>query len=423
MRAGCDALNILQISKRDLTGRRFNGYELHRTLAGLGHDSSMLVMEKRSDDARVHACPDALRWVDLGLQAAERTTGLQGLLSPIGFSIPFRECFRRADIVHWHLVYPQFIALPLMPALSRLRPTVWSLHDPWPLTGHCIHPLECERWKTGCGRCPDLKRNYEVWLDATALVSRLKRVIYRNMPVTLVTTSRWLKRCVEASPLLRDLPCHTIPTGLDLAIWKPRDRAECRARMGITNDSHVLAFRLPGSDRWSSSKGGPWLIEALERHQPVRPTTLIVFENAAPLRRFGDKYRVIDMGWLDHDDRLIDALTAADVFLMPSEGENAPTMALEAMACGTAVIGTDNTGFPEMVRPPLAGLLVPLRDAGALAGAIDRLLGEEPLRRAMGDRGRRLIETEYDLALNAQRHVELYQSLLDARAGRLARRA
>src|SRR6185503_2508774 len=122
----------------------------------------------------------------------------------------------------------------------------------------------------------------------------------------------------------------------------------------------------------------------------------------------------------DDDRRLMDALSACDVFLMPSEAENTPTMALEAMACGTPVIGTDNTGFPEMVRPPEAGLLVPLRDAAALAAAIERLLGDEPLRRGMGEGGRRLIETEYHLALNARRHVELYQGVLEARAASAA---
>jgi glycosyltransferase involved in cell wall biosynthesis len=409
-------VKILQISRRDLTGRRFNGYDLHRALAGLGHDAAMLVQEKRSTDPGVHGYPEALRWLDLAVHGVERVTGLQGLLSPIGLTIPLRTCFRRAEIVHWHLVYPQLVSLPIMPALSRMRPTVWTLHDPWPTSGHCIHPLECQRWRTGCGRCPDLKRNYEVWLDTTAMSWRIKRETYRRMPVTIVTTSRWLRACLEASPLLSGLPCHTIPTGLDLGIWRRRDRAACRARLGIAEGAHALAFRLPGSARWMGSKGGHWLLEALDRYRPTRPTVLIAFESADPLRRFGEKYRVVDMGWLADDDRLIDALTAADVFLMPSEAENAPTMTLEAMACGTPVIGTDNTGFPEIVRPPLAGLLVPLRDAGALAAAIERLLADEPLRRAMGEAGRGLIETEYDLALNARRHVELYENVLAARA-------
>jgi glycosyltransferase involved in cell wall biosynthesis len=409
-------LKILQISRRDLAGRRFNGFELHRALAGLGHDSSMLVMEKRSAAPSVHGYPDALRWVDLALHGAERVTGLQGLLSPIGLSIPWRRCFRRAEIVHWHLVYPQLIALPIMPALARMRPTVWTLHDPWPTTGHCIHPMDCPRWQTGCGHCPDLKRNYEVWWDTTAFNWRVKREIYRRLPVTIVTTSRWLRGRLESSPLFAGLACHTIPTGLDLGAWRRRDRADCRARLGIPDHAHVLAFRLPGSERWKEGKGGSWLLEALDRYRPTRETVLVAFESARALARFGDKYRAIEMGWVDDDDRLIDVLTAADVFLMPSEAENAPTMTLEAMACGTPVIGTDNTGFPEIVRPPQAGLLVPLRDADALAGAMARLLADEPLRRAMGETGRRLIETDYDLALNARRHVELYQSLLAGRA-------
>jgi len=172
------------------------------------------------------------------------------------------------------------------------------------------------------------------------------------------------------------------------------------------------------SGRWKEGKGVLWLLAALECFRPTRPTVLVAFESARALARFGDTFRTLDMGWVHDDDRLIDALTAADVFLMPSEAENAPTMALEAMACGTAVIGTHNTGFPEIVRPPEAGLLVPLHDQEALAGAIAGLLADEPARRAMGERGRRLIETEYDLALCARRHLELYQSLIPPATGR-----
>jgi hypothetical protein len=207
---------VLQVTLRDLVGQRFNGRRLHRSLAERGWDSRMLVVFRRTDDPRVHAHTRAGEWLTWGVYAAERVSGLQGLLSPLAATFPLRGCFRRADVVHWHLVYPHFVALPLMPALARRRPTVWTLHDPWALTGHCVHPLDCDRWRTGCGACPDLARNFAVWPDTTALVWRAKRRAFRDAPLTLVVASRWMRERVAASPLLAHLPCHVIPFGLDL---------------------------------------------------------------------------------------------------------------------------------------------------------------------------------------------------------------
>ncbi|PJI51298.1 hypothetical protein CTI14_63230 [Methylobacterium radiotolerans] len=48
------------------------------------------------------------------------------------------------------------------------------------MTGHCIHPFSCQRWKTGCGQCPDLKTDFAIQRDTTALNFRLKRMAYRR---------------------------------------------------------------------------------------------------------------------------------------------------------------------------------------------------------------------------------------------------
>src|SRR5882762_889583 len=167
-------MNILQVTLRDLIGQRYNGYGLHRSLRDGGHESGMLVVEKRSDDPDIHSYTRGAELFERGLYASERVTSLQGMLSPFGWSFPARRCFRSAQVVHWHMIYPHFVSLLSMPWLTRLRPTIRTLHDTWALTGHCVWPVECSRWKTGCGRCPDLKRNFSVWFDTTALVWKTK---------------------------------------------------------------------------------------------------------------------------------------------------------------------------------------------------------------------------------------------------------
>ena len=410
-------MNVLQVSMRDLIGERFNGYRLHLSLRERGHDARMLVLYREGHDPSVQGHP---RWVgplERGLYAAERISSLQGLLSPIALTFPMRDGFRRADLVHWHLVYPHYISVPLMPFLAGRRPTVWTIHDPWPTTGHCVHPSECERWRTGCGKCPDLKRNFTVWMDTTALLWKAKRAAFRRMAVTLVAPSRWIASRAQASPLIAHWPCHVIPPGLDLGTWRLLDRADCRGRLGIPPEARTIAFRMPSGQKQQVSKGIPWLKEALRRLGTERPIHLIVFEEKGHLAEFEGRFRIHELGWLTEVPRMAEAYTAADLFLMPSVAENAPTMALEAMACGTPVIASDTTGMPEMVRAPVAGLVVPLGDAEALAQATQRLLDDDGRRAAMGAEARRIVEAEHGYDRYVDRHLALYESVLARTAG------
>lgn len=412
---GPRGVRTLQVTLRDLVGQRFNGMQLHRSLLECGHDSRMLVVHRQSDDPRVHAHGPAGPWLERGLYAAERITGLQGLLSPFALGMPLRRCFRAADVVHWHLVYPHYVSLPLMPFLSRRRPTVWTLHDPWALTGHCVHPLECERWRTGCGHCPDLGRNFTVWSDTTAMVWRAKQRVYRRSALTLVVASRWMKERVEASPLTSPLPCRVIPFGLDLATWRPGDRRACRERLGIPPEAKVIAFRMAAGAKHRLAKGVPWLLEALHRLEPGVATHLLAFHDRGQLEPLTGRYRIHELGWIEDEPRLAEALAAADVFVMPSLAESFGLMALESMACGTPVIASAGTATAELVRPPRAGLCVPPRDAVALAQALTELLADDARRAAMGAAGRAIVEAEYSVATYLDRHAGLYEELAGRR--------
>ena len=403
-------LQSLQITFRDLVGQNFNGFRLHQELKRRGHVSRMLVVDKQSADPDVHTFSGAGAVLERALYGAERVSSLQGLLSPLALTFPMRRCFREARVVHWHLVYTHLIAIPWVPFAARLRPTVWTIHDPWITTGHCVHPLDCERWRSGCGRCPDLARNFTVWFDTTSLVWRAKRAAYRRAPLQLIVASQWMKDRVQASPLLASFPCHLIPFGLDLEVWRIRDRAECRARLGIPADAKVIAFRVPGGAKHRIAKGIPALIEALHRIEPRHPMWLLALDDRGQLSELSSKYRILELGWLAPAP-LAEALAAADLFVMPSLAESFGLMALEALACGTPVIGTTGTAVADTIRPPLAGLTVPARNGEALAESIRRLLEDDPGRAAMGRAGRAMVESEYSLDRYVRSHEDLYSAL------------
>lgn len=87
-----------------------------------------------------------------------------------------------------------------------------------------------------------------------------------------------------------------------------------------------------------------------------------------------------------------------------------PTVLLEAMALGTPCVSTDVTGIPEILLDGETGLMVPQRDPGALASAVERMILNPELRTRLAERARRLIETDFDIHENAARVREVFRS-------------
>lgn len=106
----------------------------------------------------------------------------------------------------------------------------------------------------------------------------------------------------------------------------------------------------------------------------------------------------------------------AHIAVLPSYREGLPKSLIEAAACGRAVVTTDVPGCRDAIEPGVTGLLVPARDARALAFAVQRLADDGKLRQEMGEAGRRLAEYAFDVNHVADRHVELYEELTTAAA-------
>ena len=128
-----------------------------------------------------------------------------------------------------------------------------TLHDMWTFTGHCGYSLGCERWRLGCGECPDLTLYPPVDRDGTAFNLSRKREIYRRSRLRVATPSRWLLEKAKASALWDGVAeARVIPYGVDLRIFQPGNRAEVRGRLGIRPDARVLLFAAHGG------KGNPY---------------------------------------------------------------------------------------------------------------------------------------------------------------------
>jgi len=407
-------MNILHISSTDLMGGRFTGYYMQQALEQT-HTVEMAVWNRTTDNPGVHSMRPGrfFRLPTVVVRRCDDKLGLEGLTGLAGWALPIRDYFKRADIVHLHLIHngPYFSILSL-PTLSRLKPLVWTIHDPWAMTGGCLYSFDCDRWLTGCApRCPYPRRNSLLQHRVPALHWRIKKRVYQRSDLSLVVASKWMQDRVQRSPLLRHFPCHLIPFGIDLETFRPRSKAESRKKLGIWSDQKVIAFRDVGlnSDRF---KGLRWLMEALQMYQPQEPTCLLILQDGRAFHSLWPKYSVITPGWIDGEELAV-ALSAADIFLMPSIQEAFGLMALEAMACGIPVVVFEGTALPDIIKAPHGGLAVPIRDSVALAGAIKQLLEDDDLRDKLGKQARQIAEREYSLPSYVQRHLSLYEEVIE----------
>lgn len=124
--------------------------------------------------------------------------------------------------------------------------------------------------------------------------------------------------------------------------------------------------------------------------------------------------------WLGHVEDMPALLASVHVMALPSAyGEGVPRSLIEAAACGLALVTTDSPGCREVVTHEVDGLLIPLRDASALAHAIARLDDEPELAARFGRAAKQKAITEFDERLVIESTLAVYDELLEGRKGGL----
>jgi glycosyltransferase involved in cell wall biosynthesis len=199
-----------------------------------------------------------------------------------------------------------------------------------------------------------------------------------------------------------------MPNPVDTAVFAPpaeAERAELRERLGIPARAPVILF----VGRLAPEKELGSLLDAFARLGERHPDACLVLvgdgpERAALERRAGLRVRFTGMtapgqvaGWMQ----------IADVFALVSSLEGFPCALAEAMSCGLAPVASDIPANRQLIRDGETGLLAPLRDAEAIAAALDRLLGDDGLRARLGRAARQEIAGRY----SNDKVVERYEAL------------
>lgn len=314
----------------------------------------------------------------------------------------------KPDIIHLHNLHGYYINVDvLFEYLSKSRiPVIWTLHDCWPITGHCPHfeLIGCDKWKVECYSCPQ-KTEYPASyvFDRSRQNYRSKKRLFTSLDkLILIPVSKWLSDILNES-FLKEFPIQVINNGIDINLFKPTKSEIIKRKYNIKN--RIILLGVAGT--WGERKGMYDFIK-LSKIIDDRFQIVLLGLNKNQLKLFSNNIIAIEN--TENIEELAAIYSLADVYLNLTYEDTFPTTNLEAMACGTPVITYKTGGSPEAIDEK-TGEIVEKGDIEALIDAIERVIqkGKNYYSEYCLDRVERL----YNKEDRFQDYLSLYNRLLD----------
>jgi len=343
-------------------------------------------------DLTVH-CQGADRPGAVAHRPWDHLAGANQALGVVSTCLSMAAAASPADLVHSHTWYAN-----LGGHLASL------LYDvPHVVTVHSLEPLR--PWKA-----EQLGGGYTVssWCERVALESA----------AAIVAVSDGMRSDVLATyPAVPADRVRVIRNGIDTAEYAPDLATDVLDRYGVDPARPSVIF----VGRVTRQKGLPVLLRAAAGLDPAAQLVLCAGQADTPELAAEVTWLVADLTatrsgviWIPEmlpKRAVIQLLSHATVFACPSLYEPLGIVNLEAMACGTAVVGSAVGGIPEVVSDGETGLLVPPGDAGALAGALNALVRDPVRATLLGRAGRERAVAEFGWQTVAERTVALYTEI------------
>ena len=299
--------------------------------------------------------------------------------------------------------------------LARLSPDI--VHFEWNSAAALYLPL-FPVWRCAVvSSCHGSEISLYPHVPGHELVTERQAAIFAAVAAVHCVSERLREEAVELG-LSRD-KARVILQGVDPALFHPNGRRPQREE-----PLRVISIAWL---RWM--KGFEWALVALRRLLDAGVPVRLEVVGGDPTEEVGEPSErervartVADLGLEEHVHLLgklssVDVagrLQESDVLLLPSLDEGLPTVILEAMASGIPVVATRCGGVHEAMSDGVEGLIVPPRDAAAMADALERLWRDPQLRARMGEAGRRTATARFDLARQVDEFLELYREVAAA---------
>lgn len=377
-------------------------HDLAQELINSGHQARVLFGRGESIDNDV-ALRVAPVWEVYFHALMTRLTGLVGVFSYFATKRLIKQIKKfKPDVVHLHELHGYYVNYSEVVRFLKSSniPVVWTFHCEFAYTGKCGYAYDCEKWKTECSSCPQIKEYpSSLYFDFTRYMFYEKKKDFEGFDnLTIVTPSAWLARRVKQS-FLSGYDVRVIHNGIDTeGMFYPRlinNKPESKKT--------VLAV---APDIMSERKGGKWVLELASRFSD--DVEFLMVGVVGTVDGVPSNVRLVDR--TSNQDELAAYYSEADLFLICSKRENFPTTCLEALACGTPVVGFDEGGTAE-TAPGSLGCFVPFGYVGSLEIAIkDYFSGHSKIDQ---NECRVFAEQNYSKSAMYSNYVRLYSELVN----------
>jgi glycosyltransferase involved in cell wall biosynthesis len=413
-------MKVFHVSYTDEQGGAARAtHRIHTGLRKIGVDSSMVVIEKRSDDPTVLAPmgvagrlkafsarrleAQCLKWQKSNNRSHR---SLAFIPSGLGRWLNMSD----ADVINLHWVGGGTLSISEISQLKK--PTVWTMHDMWPFSGaehyeHLEFPGRSRSAYSQVDRPPD-----EHSVDLDAWVYRRKASAWEKKSFYLVCPSVWLAKQANESALFSGMPTRVIPNCIDTKIFKPVNKQEARRVLNLRQDETLILFGAVSATT-DRRKGFHLLLDAISQLANNcdygRHARLLIFGDRARNDSVNYALPTDYVGLFNDDAALAMLYSAADVFVAPSLQDNLPNTVMEALSCGTPCIGFPIGGMEDLICDPVCGELASRCDANALASAIKEVLDRRSDK--MRSLCRRRAENDFLDTRSARQYLDYYNHI------------
>lgn len=390
-------MNVLEINTfQNGGGAAKVAQRLKEKLELLGHEVPMLVGEK-GDGNNIHQVVRNRKYV----RYFNKFLGVESLFLLSTFKIPKMDIYRNADILNLHNLHGDYFNILALPGITRDKPTVWTLHDPWVI----MEEDQTPEYK-------DIFRHHYFLgaIDTNPFLRKIKKSILQKADFTLVVPSKWLKNKIEKS-FLSNKPIEFIYNGVDHNIFKGHDKEIVRKELNLPLNSKILIF-IAHEGLGNLTKGGDLLGEIYENldSNHRKNTTILIIGGAKKRLRNPDNF--IFIPYIKDENLLSKYYAAADLLIFPSLAENCSLVVLESLSCGTPVIAFDVGGTRELIESYKTGYLAPSGNVSELIKGINLFLRNERLLEQSSLEARHNIKKKFTMEMMVRKYLDLYNSLL-----------
>ena len=311
----------------------------------------------------------------------------------------------KPDVVHLQCINGYFVNIyQLITYLKKHRiKTILTLHAEFMYTANCGHALDCERWRTGCGKCPRLKQETKsLGIDATAYSWHRMAKAFQDFDkdLVVVSVSPWLKERASQSPILRNKKHEVVLNGLDTSVFHYWPTTTVRQQFSISEREKIVFHVTPNfTNNPENLKGGIYVIELAKQMPHVK------FIVAGPT--LGSKPHVPDnmilLGSIEDSNYLSQLYSAADITILTSKRETFSMVCAESLSCGTPIVGF-KAGAPEQISLPDYSCFVEYGNIDSLRHATENFLTQSFNRKEIEEKARE----RYSKEVMAQNYIKLY---------------